>query len=322
MIKLSRTLLCGFALALTSPAPAQTWPARPIRWIAPYPPGGAIDAIARLVAGPLSANLGQTVIVENRVGAGGMIGTDAVAKAAPDGYTIGVGDVGPLTYYTSLYKKLPYDPVRDLLPVGLYARIPLFISSGENSGIRSITELIAAARERPGKITYASSGIGSPQHLTMELLKNRAGIDLVHIPYKGAGPVMQDFLAGRVDIASLTLLNVRSNIASGKVRPLASTDVRRNPLLPDVPTVAEAAVPDFSVVVWYTLIAPAGTPKEIVARLNQELRKAMASPEVVARYPDYGAEVAVSSPEEAAEVLKKERAVWGPLISRLGIALD
>ena len=187
-----RLFVCALVLALpaivnTPSAIAQSYPAKPIRWIVPYPPGGAFDAITRVVAIPLAAGLGQQVVIDNRVGAAGIIGTDTGAKAAPDGYTLVSGDNGTLVYNSVLYRKLPYDPARDLQAVGLYGRVPLFIAAGESTGIRSLRQLIDLAKERPGKITYASSGTGSPQHLSMELLQRRTGIQLVHIPYKGFG---------------------------------------------------------------------------------------------------------------------------------------
>ena len=317
-----RLFVCVLVRGLPLLAAAQSYPAKPIRWIVPYPPGGAFDAITRVVAVPLAAGLGQQVVIDNRVGAAGIIGTDTGAKASPDGYTLVSGDNGTLVYNSVLYKKLPYDPARDLQAVGMYGRVPLFIAAGESTGIRSLRQLIDLAKERPGKITYASSGTGSPQHLSMELLQRRAGIQLIHIPYKGFGLAAQDILAGRVDLSVQTLGTLKTHVAAGKVRALASTDEKRIASLPDVPTVAETGLPEYSAMVWYVMLAPIATPREIVGRLNQELRRALVTPEVMSKLTDIGAESALVSPDEAAEILRKERAIWGPLISGLGIALD
>ena len=319
---LKLAILCLSTLAFPGVAAAQGFPSKTLRWIVPYPPGGAFDAMTRVVAVPLAAGLGQQVVIDNRVGAAGIIGTDTGSKAAPDGYTLVSGDNGTLVYNPVLYKKLPYDPARDLQPVGMYGRVPLFIAAGESTGIRSLRQLIDLAKERPGKITYASSGTGSPQHLSMELLQRRAGIQLVHIPYKGFGLAAQDILAGRVDLSVQTLGTLKAHVAAGKVRALASTDEKRIASLPDVPTVAETGLPEYSAMVWYVMLVPIATPRDIVGRLNQELRRALVTPEVMGKLADIGAESALVSPEDAGDILRKERATWGPLIAGLGIALD
>jgi tripartite-type tricarboxylate transporter receptor subunit TctC len=313
-------LLAFIVLAVPAAVLAQAFPTKPLRWIVPYPPGGSFDAFTRIVGAQMSLRLGQPIVVENRIGAGGIIGTEAGAKSAPDGYTLVAGDNGTLIYNTFLYKKLPYDPERDLLPIGVYARVPLFITAGEATGLRSLKQLIEKARVSPGQITYASSGTGSPQHLAVELLKRRAGIDLLHVPYKGSGLAMQDLLAGRVDISVMTLGALKAS--GGKLRPLANTDEKRMSALPNIPTVAEEGLSDYQAIAWWMMLVPAGTPKEVAKRLSDALRDALAVTEVVSRSADYGAEAPVPTPEEANELIRRERAVWAPLIGSLGLVLD
>ena len=299
---------------------AQTYPSKSVRWIVPYPPGGSFDGFSRVVAAQLSIGLGQPVIVENGVGAGGIIGTEACVKAAPDRYTLVSGDNGTLVYNPVLYKKLSYDPRKDLEPVGVYARVPLFITASEGTGIKTLQELIERARKAPGKITHSSSGNGSPQHLTMELLKRRAGIDLLHVPYKGAGAAMQDLLAGRIDMSVMPLGSLTAS--GGKLIPIANADEKRMASLPDVPTVAELGYPNFAAIAWWMMLVPAGTPQEIIVRLSAELGKALAVPDVMKRAAGFGAESPVPSPEQAKALIERDRAVWAPLITSLGITLD
>ncbi|MFM9888027.1 MAG: Bug family tripartite tricarboxylate transporter substrate binding protein [Burkholderiales bacterium] len=314
--------ILAFALLAAVPAivVAQGYPTKAIRWIVPYPPGGSFDGFSRVVAAQMSIGLGQPVVVENRVGAGGIIGTEAGVKSAPDGYTLVSGDNGTLVYNTVLYKKLSYDPRKDLEPIGVYARVPLFITANEGTGIKTLQELIDRARKTPGKITHASSGNGSPQHLTMELLKRRAGIDLLHIPYKGAGAAMQDLLAGRVDVSVMPLGSLSAS--GGKLVPIANADEKRMSTLPDVPTVAESGYPDFAAIAWWMMLVPAGTPPDNIAQLSRELGKALVMPEVMKRAAGFGAESPVPSPEQAKALIERDRAVWAPLITSLGITLD
>lgn len=313
-------LIVVVAVMLPVGVSAQTYPSKSVRWIVPYPPGGSFDGFSRVVAAQLSISLGQPVIVENRVGAGGIIGTEAGVKAAPDGYTLVSGDNGTLVYNPVLYKKLSYDPRKDLEPVGVYARVPLFITASEGTGIKTLQELIERARKAPGKITHSSSGNGSPQHLTMELLKRRAGIDLLHVPYKGAGAAMQDLLAGRIDMSVMPLGSLTAS--GGKLIPIANADEKRMASLPDVPTVAELGYPNFAAIAWWMMLVPAGTPQEIIVRLSAELGKALAVPDVMKRAAGFGAESPVPSPEQAKALIERDRAVWAPLITSLGITLD
>ncbi len=313
-------LALSFLAILPAAVYAQGYPSKSIRWIVPYPPGGSFDGFSRVVAAQLSIGLGQQVIIENRVGAGGIIGTEAGVKSAPDGYTLVSGDNGTLVYNPVLYKKLSYDPHKDLEPVGVYARVPLFITASEGTGIKTLQDLIERARKAPGKITHSSSGNGSPQHLAMELLKRRAGIDLLHVPYKGAGAAMQDLLAGRIDMSVMPLGSLTAS--GGKLIPIANADDKRLASLPDIPTVAELGYPNFTAIAWWMMLVPAGTPREIIARLSGELGKALAVPEVMKRAAGYGAESPVPSPEQAKALIEKDRAVWTPLITSLGITLD
>jgi tripartite-type tricarboxylate transporter receptor subunit TctC len=301
----------GALAAATLSAGAGGYPDRPIHLIVGFPPGGINDIVARLVGHKLSETLGQPIVVENRAGAGGTIGADAVARATPDGYTLLLGSVSNLAMAPSQYKNLPYDPSRSFAPVALVAASPNILVVNPAFPVHTVKDLIALARAHPGTIDYASAGIGTSNHLTVELLKVMAGIDLVHVPYRGDAPGITDVLAGQVPMMFPTLPVALPYIRSGKLRAVAVSSPKRSTLVPDIPTVAESGgLPEFAVSIWVGILAPAKTPKEIVDKLNAEIRQAVSSDDVRERLKAQGAEPATDTPEEFAAYLAAETAKW------------
>jgi tripartite-type tricarboxylate transporter receptor subunit TctC len=282
MKRFSALLLVGLATgpAVSVSAGAQDYPARQITLIAPWPAGGAVDALCRAVAPHLSDRLGKSVVVENRPGAGSVIGTAAGAKAAPDGYTIVMAGSGSLAISAALYKKLPYDPVKDLVPILLPAKIPFFLVVNPSLPVRSVAELVTYAKESPGKLAYASGGPGSPHHLYAELLKNMTGIEMTHVPYKGSAPALTDVVAGHVPLLFSDPVPALPLIREVKVRVLGVSTKTRSPSAPDIPPIAEAGVPGFDAAGWGVFSVPAGTPKEVVSKLQSALTAVLAMPDV------------------------------------------
>jgi tripartite-type tricarboxylate transporter receptor subunit TctC len=316
-----RRLAAVLALALPLASLAQPYPHKPIRWILGYPPGGGTEFIARNVAQTLSPLLGQQIVIENRPGAAAIVGAEAAARSAPDGYTLFMADNGTFVYHLGVYKKLPYDPNKDFVPVGLITRGYMLLLTGAD-GPRTLKELVEQAKGNPGKLNNASNGSGTSHHLAMELLKQRAGIDIVNIPFKGTAAVMQEVMSGRVATGFADISAARGALAGGKVRPLAVAAKKRLPALPDVPTFEELGYPDFEVYFWQGIAAPAGTPPEIVSRLSAELLKTLKTPEVHKRFTDAGMEVLPTTPEEMAQIIRRDQAFWVPLIKSLGISVD
>ena len=294
------------------------FPNKPITIVVGFEPGGGTDTTARIVQGPLGEQVGQQVVVENRAGAGGNIAVDYVAKAAPDGYTIVLANVGALAVNPHILKT-PYDPLKDLLPISMAAEFANVLVVQPSLPINSVADYVKHARQNPGKLTYASSGIGGAGHLAGELLRSVAKIDIVHVPYKGGGPAMQGFLGGQVDSFFATPISSISQIRAGKARAVATTGAKRAALMPDVPTIAEAGYRGYEALNWYGFLAPKGTPKEIVERLNKEIVKALAHPQVVAALNKTGTEPKSSSPEEFAAYIKREYDTWGKVVKEAGI---
>lgn len=321
---LRRHLMAAAALAAAPHAArAQAaWPDRPIRLIVPFPPAGGTDVISREVAARIGAGAGWNIVIDNRPGAGGNIGLDAVAKAAPDGYTIGMGQTSNLAINPALYPRMPFDPLADFALVSIVATQPNILVVARNSPLRSLADLVAAARARPGTTTAGNAGNGTTGHLAGALFARAAGIEVVHVPYRGAAPVVTDLLAGRVDIFFANPLAVKGVLESGDVRALAVTSPARARAFPDVPTVAESGFPGFEAMNWTGLVAPARTPEPIVARLSEETRKALAQPEAVARLATEGSEAVGSTPAQFRDFLRAEHAKWGQVVREARIQID
>ena len=316
-----KALLAVIALAATGLAFAQAWPNKPIRLVVNFPPGGAADQIARSVGVPLGEALGEPIVIENRPGANGNIGADAVAKSPPDGYTLLMSSGGAFSVNPHLYTKLPFDPVKDLVPVAAAARILVFLVVRPDLPAKSVDEFVALARANPGKLTYGSPGSGSSPHIAGEMLKRAAKIDIVHVPYKGAAPALTDLLGGQLDFMfdpGIGLPQVRA----GKLRLLAVGSPKRSALFPDTPTLAEAGMAGFDADSWFGFYAPAGVPADILARLNREINRALQTPAVRERITALGAEAVALSAEEFAALQRADRERFGVVVREAGIKLD
>ena len=321
---LTRRALGALALAaLAAPlaAQAQAWPSKPIRWVVAYPAGGGSDFLARQLAPQLGKQLGQNIVIDNRPGAAGIIGTDNAAKSPADGYTIVTGDNGVMVFHEAMYKKIPYAP-SDLAPVGFMARFPLIVAVNPSAGFSDAKQWLESLRKNPGKFSYASPGIGSPHHLAMELLKSRTQTFVVHVPYRGTAMAVQDVIAGQVPMMVLDTAAGLPQIRSGKVKALAVMSKKRIAALPDVPTLDELGVKDFEVTAWQGLFVPKGTPADIVARLTAEMNKAIAAPEVKAKLEDFGLEVLPSDGPALASFIQKETTFWHALIKERGLSAE
>ncbi|CAN7770078.1 tripartite tricarboxylate transporter substrate binding protein [Variovorax sp. LjRoot84] len=310
------------ALAL-APAQAADYPDKPIRLITPFPPGGGTDAVARIVGDKLAELLGQAVVVDNKGGAGGSLGTEQAARAAPDGYTLVLGSSATHAVNPSLYSKLGYDPIADFAPVSPVASTPLLLMVSPSMQVKNVAELIALAKTKPAGagLSYASAGPGSAQHLGGELFKTMSGANLLHVPYKGAGPAMADVLAGHVDMMFDTMPSALPQLRSGKLRVLGISSAARNAGLPDVPAIAEA-VPGYELVTWYGLFAPKGTPPAIVERLNREVQRVLASKEVQEKFKTAGIDVNWSSSADFSALVKREVPKWRKVIQQSGAKVD
>jgi tripartite-type tricarboxylate transporter receptor subunit TctC len=314
-------LLAGLLLVAADGVAAQAYPVKPLRMIVPFPPGGATDILGRYIGLRLGEIFGQQFVVENRGGANGTLGLDVASKAAPDGYTLVIGQTGNLTISPSL-AKLGYDPVRDFTPLTMLVSAAHLITIHPSLPARSLKELVALAKARPGQLSYASSGSGSPGHLGVELFKRMAGIDMVHVPYKGATPGFTDLMAGHVQLYFTSLLSTQQFIRTGRVRVLAVGSAQRLPAMPDLPTIAESGYPGFEVSSWWGALGPAGLPKEIVARLNGEILKIMSTADARDRMAALGADIVTGTPEQFAAYIKAETAKWGQLIKESGAKID
>jgi len=308
-------IACGVAVAAD-------YPARTVTLVVPYPPGGGVDAMARVVAAKLSDALKQQFIVDNRAGAGGTIGTRVVAQAAPDGYTLLLGHTGTISINPSLYAHAGYDPRKDFAPIGLVASMPVALLAHPSFPAKSIAEFIAMAKKDPGKLNLGTSAVGTGGYMCAELFKSEAGINVAIIPYKGSAPVMNDLLGGHVPIAFSVLPPALGNIQGGKLRAIAVTSMKRFSLLPDVPTFDESGLPGFDAVLYYGLLAPAGTPKEIVDRLGMELRKLVDLPEVQKQIHNEGGDPLTSTPAEYAADIDREEKKWSGLVKKLGLKVE
>jgi tripartite-type tricarboxylate transporter receptor subunit TctC len=324
MNKLSALLaLLGISLLFpaVNAAAADAYPVKPIRMIVPWPPGGGTDVFARAISQKLSESWGQSVLVDNRPGATGNIGAELTAKSPPDGYTTMLATI-TLATNPALYPALPFDALKDFAPITLVAGVPHMLVVNPSLPANSVKEFIALAKVRPGQINYASAGNGSPFHLAAELFKLLAGVNLVHVPYKGGGPAITEVIGGQVPVTFANLLPVLPHVNSGRLRALGVTSAKRSPAAPKVPTIAEAGVPGYEFSSWFGVFAPAGTPTEIVTRLNGEIVKILNTPEMKDRLSREGAEVSASTAEQFGAYLKAETTKWGKVIKQAGIRAD
>jgi len=315
----SAAVFVSLALALVAGAAmAQRYPAKPIRLIVPFPPGGGTDIAARTIANKLSDSVKWTFVVENKPGAGGNLGVEQAVKSPADGYTLLIGQTSNLAINPTLYVKLPYDSLKDLSPVALIVSAPVVFVVAANSRYASLGDLLAAAKRDPGGITFASPGNGTVSHLAGELLQRAAGVKLTHVPYKGASQALTDTLGGQVQSFMSSVPSALSQIKGGRLRAIAVTSAKRSPELPDAPTIAESGYGGFEANTWYGLLAPAGTPAPVIARLNAEVNRALRTPEVRERLASEGGEPLGGSPEQFASFLKAEHAKWGRIVRESG----
>ena len=316
----SSLILC--CVIAGGPAMAQPYPAKPVRLVIPYPPGGGSDTIGRPLAQKMSEGLGQQLVVENRGGANGNIGMEYVARSAPDGYTLVFALSAQLAVNPGLYQKIPYDPLKDYAPITLLGAGGYILVAHPSLPVKSVKELIALAKSRPGQIAYSSSGNGSGGHLAAELLNHMAGIKTLHVPYKGGGPALVDLLAGQVQLLFSTQLSSWQHIQAGRIRALASSTAKRPASLPDLPTIAESGLPGYDAGVWYAVLAPAGTPREIVTRLNGEVVRVLAQPDYHKLLVNNTIEPIGSPPEALAQYIKSELLKWAKVIKDANVRVD
>jgi tripartite-type tricarboxylate transporter receptor subunit TctC len=318
---LSTVVLAALMLVFGATALAQEYPAKPIRVVVPFPPGGGTDLMARSVMQKLGESLGATMIIDNRGGAGGSIGSDIVAKSPADGYTLliisGAHAINP-----SLYPKLPYDSVRDFAPVTMFTSGPGLLVVHPSVPAKTVKEFIALAKSRPGQLNYASAGIGTPPHLAGELFKTMAGVDIVHVPYKGNGPAYTDLIGGHVSVMFPTIPTAIPHVRAGKLRALAVTTRSRTPIAPELPPISESGVPGYDVSSWYGLLAPAGTPAAVVSRLQREIAKVLRSPDVGEKLTAQGLDLVGSTPDAFAAVIKSEIMKWAKVVKASGARAD
>ena len=334
ILEICRT--CGFIfittalLTVNAPLLAQTastgsgpaYPVKPIRLVVPFTPGGSTDIVARIIGQKLDEAWNQQVIIDNRPGAGGTVGVDFVAKSAPDGYTLVMGHVGTFGFGPSLYSRLPYDSIRDFAPITLFANVPNMLVVNASLPVKSVKELIALAKARPGQLNYGSAGSGSASHLTVEYFKLLSKTDITHIPYKGTSPMVTDLIAGQISFTITGVPPLYPHVKSGRLRALGVASVRRLSLLPELPTIAEAGVPGYEATTWFGPLAPAKTPKEIITRLNAELLKILQRPEVRERLAADGAEPVGNTPEQFAAYIKTEIERWAKVIKASGVHVE
>jgi tripartite-type tricarboxylate transporter receptor subunit TctC len=318
-----RGALAALALAfIAAGASAQDYPRKPIRLLVPFPPGGGTDFLSRVVATKLSERLNWVIVPDNKPGAGGNIGLDLASKAAPDGYTMVTGQADNLAVNPWLYRDLPYDPIKSFAPVAVLADTPIVLVVAAQSPFKTVAELVAAAKANPGKLNFASTGIGTVPHLTGELFQTAAGIKIQHVPYKGASPAMADLMGGQVDMSMASAPSVFSLVDSGKLRAIAVTSAKRASAFPETPTLMEAGYKDFDLSVWYGYLVPAGTPQAVVTRLNTEVNKALSAPDIRERIEKFGANPVGGTPDAFAARIKADHAKWERIVKDSGAKLE
>lgn len=317
-----KALFSGVALsAAISAAAADAYPSKTIRWVVPFTPGGAMDTMARTLGDKMSQSMKQPVVIENRPGAGGVVGSTTVAKSEPDGYTMMIVSIGHAVN-PSLYPKLAYDPIKDFEPVSLVGIVPNVLVVNPSVNANNVSELISLAKAQPGKMTFASAGSGTTIHLAGELFASMANVDILHVPYKGSAPAVTDLMGRQVDMMFDSVSSAKPYIDAGRLKPLAVTTTKRSSVLPNVPTVAEAGIKGYELSGWYAVFVPAKTPQSVVNRINEELVKALKQPDVKARFAQIGAEPVGSSPAELARYLKSETAKWSEIVRARNIKAD
>ena len=321
-IAITLTLICTSGLALAQAPAGGKFPTKPVRIVVPYPPGGPIDILTRPLAQKMNEGMGNTVLVDNRAGANGIIGIEHVAKSPADGYTLVVGSAGSFAINPNVYAKLPFDVLKDFAPVSLFATVPELLVVHPALPARSVRELIALAKARPKQLNYGSSGVGGTPHLAVELLKQAAGIDILHVPYKGMGPATIDLIAGQVQLAFADLPVLLPQVKAGKLRALAVSTASRSPNLPEVPTTAEAGYPKIRIMNWYALFMPAATPRDIIATLNAETAKAVARPDMKSFVQEQGGAAVSNSSAELGAMLRAELDMWGKVVKTAGVKLE
>ena len=319
---IASAVVLGAGLLGGTSALAQAYPTKPVTIIVPFAAGGTTDILARIIGQALTAELGQSVVVDNRAGAGGNIGGQAAAKAAPDGHTLFMGTVGTHAINASLYKKMPFDPVKDFAPLTRVANVPNLLVANPAQPYKSVKDLIAYAKANPGKVNFGSSGNGSSIHLSGELFKSLAKVDMQHGPYKGSAPAVTDLLGNQIGIMFDNMPSAIQHVRSGKLVPLAVTTAKRSPELPNVPTIAEAGVPGYEATSWFGMFAPAGTPAPVLAKLNAAIVKVLAQPDVKKKINEQGAEVYSETPEQFAAFIQAESVKWGKVVKESGASLD
>ena len=317
-----KVIVAGCLGGAFAAAMAQGYPNKPVRWVVPFPPGGSADIMGRMIGQDLAKTLGQQVVIENRAGASAIVGSEYVAKSPADGYTLLQANVSQMTIHPSLYPKLPYDPLKDFAPVTVLGVVTSVVVTTPALPVKSIQDLVALARKRPGLLNFTSSGAGASTHLTGELLKQRAGIAMTHISYKGSGPALTDVMAGFVEVMFENLPAALPFINAGKLKVLAVTGKDRSPVLKTVPTLAESGFPGFDMVSWQALVAPANTPKPVIDKLNAEVVRVLRTPEMKEKMIGLGTEVVANTPEQFAQYLREEMAKWSKIVKDAGIKLE
>lgn len=320
---LKKVMLASVLIAQALTAAANdVYPSKPIKFVVPYPPGGPTDAMARLIQGPLQTKLNTPVVIDNRGGAGGNIGSDYVAKSPADGYTILLAASGPMAVNKTLYKSVPFDPEKDFAPIIQISAFPLVLEVHPSVPVTNLKQFLALAKERPGELSFASAGNGTPQHLAGELFNSTTGMKLQHIPYKGAGPALNDVVGGHVKVMFDILGSSVQYIKTGKLRALAVTTATRSPALPDVPTLAEAGLPGYSISGWHGIVAPAATPKPVISKLNQAINEIFADPGFKKRWEELGTPIVGGTPESFSTLMRSESAKLGKLVKDAGVTVD
>ncbi len=323
MVMIVRRLALAFALqCMAASAFAADYPAKPIRLVVPYAPGGGADGVARIVAKKMSENIGQPIVIDNKGGAGSILGTDIVAKAEPDGYTLLLGQSGPISINPAIYKSLPYDPVKDFAPVSMTTAYPYILVVNPDLPVKSLQEFVSLARSKPGALNYGSTGVGAANHLVSEMFSSKAGIKMTHVPYRGTALAVGDLLSGQLSMVFGDPISVLSQMKAGKLRPLAVTSLQRSPVAPEVPTLAESGYLGFEALAWHGILAPAKTPPEIVKKLNEEIVKALADPGTKKLLEDQAMQTVGSTPADFAAFIQKDIVLWKGVATSANVTVE